>query len=62
MDLLKVAENHFAVKKEYPEFKAGDTVTVHYKIIGNEKNQQYRGVCTKRRTRYRLRSPSVNVR
>lgn len=46
MDLIKVAENQFTAKKEYPEFKAGDTVTVHYKIVeGNkERIQQYRGV------------------
>jgi len=46
MDLIKAAENQFATKKEYPAFKAGDTVTVHYKIVeGNkERIQQYRGV------------------
>ena len=33
MDLIKVAENAFAVEaKEQPQFKAGDTITVHYKI------------------------------
>ena len=51
MDLIKVAENQFATKKEYPEFKAGDTVTVHYKIVeGNkERIQQYRGVVLQRK-------------
>jgi large subunit ribosomal protein L19 len=51
MDLIKVAENQFTVKKEYPEFKAGDTITVHYKIVeGNkERIQQYRGVVLQRR-------------
>jgi large subunit ribosomal protein L19 len=51
MDLIKVAENQLAPKKEYPDFKAGDTVTVHYKIIeGNkERIQQYRGVVLQRR-------------
>ena len=46
MDLIKVAENTFTAKKDYPEFKAGDTITVHYKIVeGNkERIQQYRGV------------------
>jgi large subunit ribosomal protein L19 len=46
MDLIKVAENQFTTKKEYPEFKAGDTITVHYKIVeGNkERIQQFRGV------------------
>ncbi len=47
MDLIKVAENAFAVEtKEQPQFKAGDTITVHYKIKeGNkERIQNYRGV------------------
>jgi large subunit ribosomal protein L19 len=46
MDLIKVAENQFTAKKDYPDFKAGDTITVHYKIVeGNkERIQQYRGV------------------
>jgi large subunit ribosomal protein L19 len=50
MDLMKVAENQFTARKEYPAFKAGDTVTVHYKIIeGNkERIQQYRGVVLQR--------------
>lgn len=50
MDLIKIAENQFDNKKEYPVFKAGDTVTVHYKIIeGNkERIQQYRGVVLQR--------------
>jgi len=47
MDLIKVAENAFAVeKKDLPKFGAGDTITVHYKIKeGNkERIQDYRGV------------------
>lgn len=50
MDLIKVAENQFAARKEYPSFRAGDTVTVHYKIVeGNkERVQQYRGVVLQR--------------
>jgi large subunit ribosomal protein L19 len=46
MDLMNVVNNLFADKKEVPAFKAGDTITVHYKIIeGNkERIQQYRGV------------------
>ena len=34
MDLIKVAEEAFATGKKFPEFKAGDTITVAYKIIG----------------------------
>lgn len=51
MDKLKVAEGYFDIKKEYPKFSAGDTVTVHYKIReGNkERIQQFRGVVLQRR-------------
>ena len=28
MDLIKVAEEAFATGKKFPEFKAGDTITV----------------------------------
>jgi large subunit ribosomal protein L19 len=50
MNLMKVVEKEYAVKNEYPKFKAGDTVTVHYKIVeGNkERIQQYRGVVIQR--------------
>ncbi|MBP3833487.1 MAG: 50S ribosomal protein L19 [Bacteroidaceae bacterium] len=49
MDLLKIAEEAFATGKTYPEFKAGDTVTVAYRIVeGNkERIQQYRGIVIK---------------
>ena len=51
MDLIKVVENEFAVKKDFPEFNAGDTVTVHYKIKegSKERIQNYRGVVLQRR-------------
>ena len=49
MDLIKIAEEAFATGKEFPKFKAGDTVTVAYKIVeGNkERIQLYRGVVIK---------------
>lgn len=51
MDLIKVAESAFEVKKEYPDFKSGDTIVVRYKIIeGNkERIQNYRGVVIQRK-------------
>lgn len=51
MDLIKVAEEAFAVKNEFPEFKAGDTITVHYKIKEGEKEriQMFRGVVIQRK-------------
>lgn len=50
MNLMNVVEKEFAVKNEYPKFIAGDTVTVHYKIVeGNkERIQQFRGVVIQR--------------
>lgn len=51
MDLIKVAEEAFAVKDGHPSFKSGDTVVVHYKIKeGNkERIQNFRGVVIQRR-------------
>ena len=48
-DLIKIAEEAFATGKQHPSFKAGDTVTVAYKIVeGNkERIQLYRGVVIK---------------
>ena len=48
MDLLKVAEQSFSTGKAqtYPEFRAGDTVTVTYRIKEGDKDrlQNFRGV------------------
>ena len=69
-DLIKIAEEAFATGKQHPQFKAGDTVTVAYKIIeGNkERIQLYRGVCIrisghgdKRRFTVRKMSGTVGV-
>jgi large subunit ribosomal protein L19 len=52
MDLIKIAEQAFAgEKKEYPEFRAGDTLTVTYKIKEGDKErlQKFRGVVIQRR-------------
>ena len=49
MDLIKIAEEAFATGKQHPSFKAGDTITVAYRIVeGNkERVQMYRGVVIK---------------
>ena len=49
MDLIKIAEEAFATGKQHPSFKAGDTVTVAYRIIeGNkERVQLYRVLLSK---------------
>ncbi len=52
MDLIKIAEQAFAgEKREFPEFRAGDTVTVTYKIKEGDKErlQKFRGVIIQRR-------------
>lgn len=48
---MKVVEDEFNAKNEFPAFDTGDTVTVHYKIKeGNkERIQQFRGVVLQRR-------------
>jgi len=52
MDLIKIAQEAFAAEvKQHPDFKAGDTVTVTYKIKeeNKERLQKYRGVVIQRR-------------
>ena len=68
MDLIKVAEQSFAVEKNHPAFKSGDTVTIAYRIIeGNkERVQLYRGVVIKiaghgNKKRFTVRKMSDNV-
>jgi large subunit ribosomal protein L19 len=68
MDLMKVAEEAFLTKKEFPAFKSGDTVTVSYRITeGNkERIQQYRGVVIRisghgDKKRFTVRKMSENV-
>ena len=69
MDLIKIAEEAFAgEKKEFPAFKAGDQITVAYRIKeGNkERIQQYRGVVIRisghgDKKRFTVRKMSDNV-
>ncbi len=51
MNLLQYAENQLVSKAKHPAFKAGDTVTVHYKIKEGDKEriQMYTGVVLQRR-------------
>ena len=50
MDLIKFVEEQSVEKRVFPSFKAGDTVSVHYKIReGNkERIQVYQGVVIQR--------------
>lgn len=51
MDRIKQLEKEIAPVKQLPDFKAGDTITIHYKIVeGNkERIQQYQGVVIQRK-------------
>lgn len=67
-DLIKIAEEAFATGKSFPEFQAGDTITVAYKIVeGNkERVQLYRGVVIKisghqDKKRFTVRKMSGNI-
>jgi large subunit ribosomal protein L19 len=68
MDLIKVAEQAFAVENNHPTFKSGDTVTVAYRIReGNkEREQLYRGVVIRisghgGKKRFTVRKMSDNI-
>ncbi|MEL7268962.1 MAG: 50S ribosomal protein L19 [Bacteroidota bacterium] len=49
--LIKYVEDEFVSKKEFPNFSAGDTITVYYEIKEGEKTrtQFFRGVVIQRR-------------
>lgn len=49
--LIKHVQDTFATKKEFPNFKAGDTITVYYEITEGEKTrtQFFKGVVIQRR-------------
>src|SRR5210317_2106777 len=49
--LVKFVENEFVSKKEFPDFSAGDTITVYYEIKEGEKTrtQFFKGVVIQRR-------------
>lgn len=70
MDLVKIVENEFGAEAlhDHPEFGAGDTVTVSYKIReGNkERIQNFRGVVIQVRGRgntktFTIRKMSGNI-
>ncbi|MBT8280791.1 MAG: 50S ribosomal protein L19 [Muriicola sp.] len=49
--LIKYVQDEFIPKKDFPEFSAGDTITVYYEIKEGEKTrtQFFRGVVIQRR-------------
>lgn len=50
-DLLQFVQNEFIQKNDFPEFSAGDTITVYYEIKEGEKTrtQFFKGVVIQRR-------------
>jgi len=68
MNLLDEVKKEVNVKKEWPKFNSGDTITVHYKIKEGEKEriQQFRGVVLQRRNEgsvetFTIRKMSGNI-
>lgn len=51
MDRIKQLEKEYMPVNELPEFKAGDTITVHYRIKegSKERIQQFQGVVIQRK-------------
>lgn len=49
--LIKYVEDEFVTRKDFPDFSAGDTITVYYEIKEGEKTrtQFFRGVVIQRR-------------
>lgn len=39
MDLVKYVQDKYIERKEFPEFKAGDTITVYYEIKEGQKTR-----------------------
>lgn len=51
MDLLKYVQDEYVERQEFPDFAAGDTITVYYKIKegSKERIQFFRGIVLQRR-------------
>ena len=49
--LIKFVQDEFVTKKDFPEFSAGDTITVYYEIREGQKvrTQFFRGVVLQKR-------------
>jgi large subunit ribosomal protein L19 len=51
MDLMKEVEKEFKTQQEIPDFRAGDTISVHYKIKegSKERIQNFQGIVIQRK-------------
>ena len=67
MDLIKIAEEAFATGKQHLSFKAGDTVTVAYRIVEGNKERTavpwccYQDCRTWRQKRFTVRKMSGTI-
>ena len=43
-ELIQYVEDNFVETKEFPKFKAGDTITVSYRIVEGSKEQRTDGM------------------
>ncbi|MBC8173173.1 MAG: 50S ribosomal protein L19 [Chitinophagales bacterium] len=61
MDAIKNLEMELIAGKEIPAFKAGDNITVHYKIVEGDKSriQQFRGDVLQRKGQGRTQTFTV---
>jgi large subunit ribosomal protein L19 len=61
MDFIKNLEMELIAGKEYPQFKAGDNITVHYKIVEGDKTrvQQFKGEVIQRKGQGRTQTFTV---
>ncbi len=50
LEIMNFVENEVSNKAKHPAFKAGDTITVHYKIKEGDKEriQQFKGIVIQR--------------
>ncbi|PKP28124.1 MAG: hypothetical protein CVU02_01955 [Bacteroidetes bacterium HGW-Bacteroidetes-19] len=53
-ELIQYVEDNLIATKEFPKFKAGDTITVSYRIVEGvkERIQQFQGVVRRARIYY----------
>ncbi|MBC8046228.1 MAG: 50S ribosomal protein L19 [Fimbriimonadaceae bacterium] len=61
MDFIKNLEMEIIAGKDIPQFKAGDNITVHYKIVEGDKSriQQFRGDVLQRKGQGRTQTFTV---
>lgn len=61
MEQISYVENELVNRNEFPDFSAGDTITVHYKIKeGNkERTQLFKGVVIQRKGRNAIETFTV---